>query len=187
MNSMLPIAAAARLGHSRWWTSTAWAARSPKLQMVTFTIGGVSASAHGASSTRRATSGILWRPSTNKWTEDICPCRLHQHAAARVAVALSTCMTAGRCKRVRRARHCDAQPGAGPRHSHGIKDCPASNMTPEEYFLDYTRRLQACSRARSPMCCARPAGLQLRQGRARGHRRRQGAPAMRKSISRTRT
>ena len=56
--------------------------------------------------------GVLWRPSTNKWVENICPCRLHHdHAAAALVVDASTVMDGlDRCKRVRRARHRHAQP-----------------------------------------------------------------------------
>ena len=103
VNSMLPIAAAARLGLPMVDVDGMGRA-FPEIQMVTFTIGGVSASPM-LFIDEKGNMGLM-ETINNKWVE----------FGVRGIVTRS--QELGRAIR-------------------GIKNCP-ENMTPEEYFFDYT-------------------------------------------------
>ena len=158
VNSMLPIAAAARLGLPMVDVDGMGRA-FPEIQMVTFTIGGVSASPM-LFIDEKGNMGLM-ETINNKWVENICRADRVRHDGLAGA-------------RVRRARHRHAQPGTGPcdsRHQELPREYDARRI-----LLRLHRRLppiqgQDCRRAARD-----PRRLQLRQGRARGHRRRQGRP-----------
>ena len=99
--------------------------------MVTFTIGGVSASPM-LFIDEKGNMGLM-ETINNKWVENICRAGC-THAAA--AWCRRVRMTASQVREFGRARHRHAQQELG-RAIRGIKNCP-ENMTPEEYFFDYT-------------------------------------------------
>lgn len=68
VNSMLPIAAAARLGLPMV-DADGMGRAFPELQMVTFTIGGMSASPMAL--TDEKGNSVIFRTITNKWTEEL--------------------------------------------------------------------------------------------------------------------
>lgn len=68
VNSMLPIAAAARL-HMPLVDVDGMGRAFPELQMVTFTIGGISATPMAL--TDEKGNNVIFRTITNKWTEDL--------------------------------------------------------------------------------------------------------------------
>lgn len=68
VNSMLPIAASARLGLPMV-DADGMGRAFPELQMVTFTLGGISASPMAL--TDEKGNSVIFRTITNKWTEDL--------------------------------------------------------------------------------------------------------------------
>lgn len=133
VNSMLPIASAARLGIPMV-DADGMGRAFPELQMVTFTIGGVSATPM-AYIDEKGNAGIL-DTINNKWTEDI--------ARAATVTCGGTLTIANYCMDVEQLRAYGV---------HGIvtrseklgqairfaKDRAAeAGMTPEEFFLDFT-------------------------------------------------
>ena len=67
VNSMLPIAAARALTCP--WSTATHGARFPELQMVTFTIGGVSATPMAL--TDEKGNSVIFETITNQWTEEL--------------------------------------------------------------------------------------------------------------------
>lgn len=133
VNSMLPIAAAARLGIPLV-DADGMGRAFPELQMATFTIGGVSASPM-AFIDEKGNAGVL-STITNKWTEDI------------ARAATTTC---GGTLTI--ALFCMDAPVVKAFGVHGIvtrsqrlgrairlakEEAAEAGMTPEEYFLHFT-------------------------------------------------
>lgn len=131
VNSMLPIAAAARLGLPMVDVDGMGRA-FPEIQMVTFTIGGVSASL--CSSLMKRATWVLWRPSTTNGSRTFAvPAAPH---AAGSVVSTEYVMTASQVREFG-VRGIVTRSQELGRAIRGIKNCP-ENMTPEEYFFDYT-------------------------------------------------
>lgn len=131
VNSMLPIAAAARLGLPLV-DADGMGRAFPEIQMVTFTIGGQSASPM-IFIDEKGNLGLM-ETDGNKWVETIC--RAATSACGGSVLSVEYVMEArvvkryGVCGIVTRSQELG-------RAIRSIKDCP-DGMTPEEYFLSYT-------------------------------------------------
>ena len=159
VNSMLPIAAAARLGLPMVDVDGMGRA-FPEIQMVTFTIGGVSASPM-LFIDEKGNMGLM-ETINNKWVENIC--RAGCTACGGSVVSTEYVMTASQVREF-------GVRGIVTRSQELGREYDARRI-----LLRLHRRLppvqgQDCRRAARD-----PRRLQLRQGRARGHRRRQGRP-----------
>lgn len=131
VNSMLPIAAAARLGLPLVDVDGMGRA-FPEIQMVTFTIGGVSASPM-LFIDEKGNMGLM-ETINNKWVENIC--RAGCTACGGSVVSTEYVMTASQVREFG-VRGIVTRSQELGRAIRGIKNCP-ENMTPEEYFFDYT-------------------------------------------------
>ena len=125
VNSMLPIAAAARLGMGRAF---------PELQMVTFTIGGASATPM-AFIDEKGNSGIL-DTITNKWTEDIARAATMTMGGT-LTVALF-CMDVDACKQYGVHGIVTRSEELGRAIRTAKDEAAAAGLTPEEFFLKFT-------------------------------------------------
>lgn len=131
VNSMLPIAAAARLGLPLVDVDGMGRA-FPELQMVTFTIGGMSATPMAL--TDEKGNSCIFRTVTNKWTEELARA-VTMSCGGSVSVSLYP-MTGKQMKEfgvhgiVTRSQKL----GAAIRT---VKEC-GGNETPEEHFLSFT-------------------------------------------------
>lgn len=133
VNSMLPIAAAARLGIPLV-DADGMGRAFPELQMVTFSIGGVSASPM-AFIDEKGNAGIL-STVTNKWTEDIARAAT-MTCGGSLSIALF-CMDAETLKKygVHGILTRSQELGAAIRTA---KDgAAAAGLTPEQHFLEFT-------------------------------------------------
>ena len=132
VNSMLPIAAAARLGLPMVDVDGMGRA-FPEIQMVTFSIGDISASPM-IFIDEKGNLGLM-ETVTNKWVENIC--RAGCTACGGSVVSVEYVMTADQVKEygVRGIVTYSEELG---RTIRAIKNCP-EGMTPEQYFLDYTK------------------------------------------------
>ena len=132
VNSMVPIAAAARLGIPMV-DADGMGRAFPELQMVTFTIGGASASPM-AFIDEKGNSGIL-DTVTNKWTEDIARAAT-MTCGGTLTIALF-CMDAETCRSfgVKGIVTRSEELGRAIRHT---KDrASEAGLTPEQYFLQF--------------------------------------------------
>lgn len=131
VNSMLPIAAAARLGLPMVDVDGMGRA-FPEIQMVTFTIGGIAASPMVYVDEKGNLSII--ETITNKWTEDLC--RAGTVASGGSVVSTEFMMTGAQMKEYGVHGIVTRSQELG-RAIRGVKNCP-EGMTPEEYFLQFT-------------------------------------------------
>lgn len=133
VNSMLPIAAAARLGIPMVDVDGMGRA-FPELQMVTFTIGGASATPM-AFIDEKGNSGIL-DTITNKWTEDIARAATMTMGGT-ITIALF-CMDAATCKTYGVHGIVTRSEELGRAIRTAKEGASAAGLTPEEYFLKFT-------------------------------------------------
>lgn len=130
VNSMLPIAAAARLGLPLVDVDGMGRA-FPELQMVTFTIGGMSATPMALTDEKGNTA--IFETITNKWTEDLARA-VTMSCGASVSVSLYP-MTGAQMKQfgVKNIVTRSQKLGEAIRT---VKDC--GDRTPEEHFLEFS-------------------------------------------------
>ena len=133
VNSMLPIAAAARLGIPMV-DADGMGRAFPELQMVTFTIGGASATPM-AFIDEKGNSGIL-DTITNKWTEDIARAATMTMGGT-LTIALF-CMDADTCKKYGVHGIVTRSEELGRAIRTAKEGAAAAGLTPEEYFLQFT-------------------------------------------------
>ena len=133
VNSMLPIAAAARLGIPMV-DADGMGRAFPELQMVTFTIGGASATPM-ALIDEKGNSGIL-DTITNKWTEDIARAATMTMGGT-ITIALF-CMDADTLKKYGVHGIVTRSEELGRAIRTAKEGAAAAGLTPEEYFLQFT-------------------------------------------------
>ena len=130
LNSMFPIAAAARLGLPLV-DCDGMGRAFPELQMVTFTIGGISASPMALADEKGNT--VIFETITNKWTEELARA-VTMSCGGSVAVALY-CLTGAQLKEygVKGIVTRSEKLGAALRTVKNVTD-----KTPEEQFLEFS-------------------------------------------------
>lgn len=133
VNSMLPIAAAARLGIPMV-DADGMGRAFPELQMVTFTIGGASASPM-AFIDEKGNSGIL-DTITNKWTEDIA--RAATMTCGGTLTISLFCMDVDTCRKYGVHGIVTRSEELGRAIRHAKDRAAEEGLTPEEYFLRFT-------------------------------------------------
>lgn len=133
VNSMLPIAAAARLGIPMVDVDGMGRA-FPELQMVTFTIGGASASPM-AFIDEKGNSGIL-DTITNKWTEDIA--RAATMTCGGTLTISLFCMDKNTCRDFGVHGIVTRSEELGRAIRQAKDRAAAEGLTPKEYFLQFT-------------------------------------------------
>lgn len=133
VNSMLPIAAAARLGIPMVDVDGMGRA-FPELQMVTFTIGGASATPM-AFIDEKGNSGIL-DTITNKWTEDIARAAT-MTCGGTLTIALF-CMDTETCREYGVHGIVTRSEELGRAIRLAKSEASAAGLTPEEFFLKFT-------------------------------------------------
>lgn len=167
VNSMLPIAAAARLNMPMVDVDGMGRA-FPELQMVTFTIGGIKATPMALVDEKG--NSCIFETITNKWTEELAR-SVTMSCGASVSVSLYS-MSGKQMKEfgvhgiVTRSQRL----GEAIRT---IKDC--GDRTPEEHFLEKSEGFKLFKGKIADVLRETPGRLQRRQGRAGGHRRVQGS------------
>ena len=129
VNSMLPIAAAARLGMPLVDVDGMGRA-FPELQMVTFTIGGMKATPM-ALTDEKGTS-CIFETITNKWTEELARA-VTMSCGASVSVSLYP--MSGKQMKTYGVRGIVTRSETLGRAIRTVKDCGA--RTPEEHFLEF--------------------------------------------------
>ena len=131
VNSMLPIAACARLGLPLV-DCDGMGRAFPELQMVTFTIGGMSATPMAL--TDEKGNSVIFETITNKWTEELARA-VTMSCGGSVAVSLSP-MTGAQMKAysVKNIVTRSQKLGEAIRT---VKNC-ADDVTPEEHFLQFS-------------------------------------------------
>ena len=131
VNSMLPIAACARLGLPLV-DCDGMGRAFPELQMVTFTIGGMSATPMAL--TDEKGNSVIFETITNKWTEELARA-VTMSCGGSVSVSLYP-MTGAQMKAysVKNIVTRSQKLGEAIRT---VKDC-ADNVTPEEHFLQFS-------------------------------------------------
>ena len=132
VNSMVPIAAAARLGIPMV-DADGMGRAFPELQMVTFTIGGASASPM-AFIDEKGNSGIL-DTVTNKWTEDIARAAT-MTCGGTLTIALF-CMDAETCRSFGVKGIVTRSEELGRAIRHAKDRASEAGLTPEQYFLQF--------------------------------------------------
>lgn len=132
VNSMLPIAAAARLGLPMV-DADGMGRAFPEIQMVTFTIGGQSASPM-IFIDEKGNLGLM-ETVTNKWVETVC--RASCTACGGSVLSVEYVMEARVVKEFGVKGIVTRSQELG-RTIRAIKNCP-EGMTPEQYFLEYTQ------------------------------------------------
>ncbi|MDO5801072.1 MAG: DUF917 domain-containing protein [Coriobacteriia bacterium] len=133
VNSMVPIAAAARLGIPMV-DADGMGRAFPELQMVTFSIGGASASPM-AFIDEKGNSGIL-DTVTNKWTEDIARAAT-MTCGGTLTIALF-CMDAETCRSFGVKGIVTRSEELGRAIRHAKDRASEAGLTPEQYFLQFT-------------------------------------------------
>jgi len=130
VNSMLPIAACARLGLPLV-DADGMGRAFPELQMVTFTIGGISASPMAL--TDEKGNCVIFETITNKWTEELARA-VTMSCGGSVSVSLYP-MTGAQMKQyaVKNIVTRSQRLGEAIRT---VKDC--QDQTPEQHFLDFS-------------------------------------------------
>ena len=130
VNSMLPIAACARLGLPLV-DADGMGRAFPELQMVTFTIGGMSASPMAL--TDEKGNSVIFETITNKWTEELARA-VTMSCGGSVSVSLYP-MTGAQMKQyaVKNIVTRSQRLGEAIRT---VKNC--KDQTPEEHFLDFS-------------------------------------------------
>ena len=131
VNSMLPIAACARLGLPLV-DCDGMGRAFPELQMVTFTIGGMSATPMAL--TDEKGNSVIFETITNKWTEELARA-VTMSCGGSVSVSLYP-MTGAQLKAysVKNIVTRSQKLGEAIRT---VKDC-ADDVTPEEHFLQFS-------------------------------------------------
>lgn len=131
VNSMLPIAACARLGLPLV-DCDGMGRAFPELQMVTFTIGGMSATPMAL--TDEKGNSVIFETITNKWTEELARA-VTMSCGGSVSVSLYP-MTGAQMKAysVKNIVTRSQKLGEAIRT---VKDC-ADDVTPEEHFLQFS-------------------------------------------------
>ena len=131
VNSMLPIAACARLGLPLV-DCDGMGRAFPELQMVTFTIGGMSATPMAL--TDEKGNSVIFETITNKWTEELARA-VTMSCGGSVSVSLYP-MTGAQMKAysVKNIVTRSQKLGEAIRT---VKNC-ADDVTPEEYFLQFS-------------------------------------------------
>lgn len=138
VNSMLPIAAAARLGLPLV-DCDGMGRAFPELQMVTFTIGGGSATPMALVDEKGNSS--IFRTITNKWTED-----LARAVTMACGGSVSVSLYAMEGAFMKRMAYMASLPAAKPWVPPSCKVKTVTEGTPEEAFLKITWRGQAFPR-----------------------------------------
>jgi len=130
LNSMFPIAAAAHLGIPLV-DCDGMGRAFPELQMVTFTIGGISASPMALADEKGNT--VIFKTITNKWSEELARA-VTMSCGGAVAVTLY-CVTGAELKKygVKGIVTRSEQLGAALRTVKNVTD-----MSPEEKFLEFS-------------------------------------------------
>lgn len=130
VNSMLPIAACARLGLPMV-DADGMGRAFPELQMVTFTIGGISASPMAL--TDEKGNSVIFETITNQWTEELARA-VTMSCGGSVSVSLYP-LTGAQMKQyaVKNIVTRSQQLGEAIRT---VKDC--TDQTPEEHFLNFS-------------------------------------------------
>lgn len=160
VNSMLPIAAAARLGLPLVDVDGMGRA-FPELQMVTFTIGGINATPMAL--TDEKGNSVIFETITNKWTEELAR-SVTMSCGGSVSVSLYP-MDGAQMKQygvhgiVTRSQ----QLGAAIRTVKTAED-------PEAHFLSFTEGYKLFKGKIADVLRETPGRLQLRPGGAGGHR-----------------
>jgi DUF917 family protein len=129
LNSMFPIAAAARLGLPMV-DCDGMGRAFPELQMVTFTIGGINATPMAL--TDEKGNSVIFQTITNKWTEELAR-SVTMSCGGSVAVALYT-MTGTQMKKYGVKNIVTRSQKIG----EAIRTVKDSDLTPEEHFLKFT-------------------------------------------------
>ena len=139
LNSMFPIAAAARLGLPMV-DCDGMGRAFPELQMVTFTIGGISASPMGLADEKGNT--VIFDTITNKWSEELARA-VTMSCGGSVAVTLYN-LTGKQLKEygVKGIVTRSEQLGAAMRTVKNVTD-----KTPEEAFLEFTEGFKLFKKA----------------------------------------
>lgn len=134
VNSMLPIAACARLGLPLV-DADGMGRAFPELQMVTFTIGGISASPMAL--TDEKGNCVIFETITNKWTEELARA-VTMSCGGSVSVCLYP-MTGAQMKQyaVKHIVTRSQKLGAAIRT---VKEC--GDRTPEEHFLEFSEGIK---------------------------------------------
>ena len=134
LNSMFPIAAAARLGLPLV-DCDGMGRAFPELQMVTFTIGGISASPMALADEKGNT--VIFKTITNKWSEELARA-VTMSCGGSVAVTLY-CLTGAEMKQygVTGIVSRSEQLGAALRTVKNVTD-----MTPEAKFLEFSEGIK---------------------------------------------
>ena len=174
VNSMLPIAAAARLGIPMV-DADGMGRAFPELQMVTFTIGGASATPM-AFIDEKGNSGIL-DTITNKWTEDIARAATMTMGGT-LTIALF-CMDADTCKKYGVHGIVTRSEELGRAIRTAKEGAAAAGLAPEEYFLQFTGGHKLFKGKIVDVLRETRGGVQLRPCGARGHRRGSRQPSQR--------
>ena len=130
VNSMLPIAACARLGIPLV-DADGMGRAFPELQMVTFTIGGMKATPMAL--TDEKGNSCIFETITNKWTEELARA-VTMSCGASVSVSLYP--MSGKQMKTYGVRGIVTRSEALGRAIRTVKDCGA--RTPEEHFLEFS-------------------------------------------------
>lgn len=130
VNSMLPIAAAARLGLPLVDVDGMGRA-FPELQMVTFTIGGMSATPMAL--TDEKGNSVIFETITNKWTEELAR-SVTMSCGGSVSVSLYA-MSGAQMKQYG-VKHIVTRSQRLGEAIRTVKDC--GSQTPEEHFLKFS-------------------------------------------------
>lgn len=130
VNSMLPIAASARLGLPMV-DADGMGRAFPELQMVTFTIGGISASPMAL--TDEKGNSVIFQTVTNHWTEELARAVTMSCGGA---VSVSMYPLTGAQLKAYGVKHIVTRSQRLGEAIRKVKDC--ADKTPEEYFLEFS-------------------------------------------------
>ena len=130
VNSMLPIAACARLGLPMV-DADGMGRAFPELQMVTFTIGGISASPMAL--TDEKGNCVIFETITNKWTEELARA-VTMSCGGSVSVSLYP-LTGAQMKQYA-VKHIVTRSQMLGAAIRTVKEC--GDRTPEEHFLEFS-------------------------------------------------
>ena len=166
VNSMLPIAAAARLGLPMV-DCDGMGRAFPELQMVTFTIGGVSATPMAL--TDEKGNSVIFETITNQWTEELARSVTMSCGGS---VTCSLYVMDGKTMKAYSVHDIVTRSEQLGKAIRNVKN--ATEGTPEENFLSVLRGHPAVQGQNIRRAAHHQRQVQLGQGAARGHRRLQG-------------
>lgn len=147
VNSMLPIAAAARLGLPMV-DCDGMGRAFPELQMVTFTIGGVSATPMAL--TDEKGNSVIFETITNQWTEELARAVTMSCGGS---VTCSLYVMDGKTMKDYSVHNIVTRSEQLGKAIRNVKN--ATEGTPEENFLAFPK-VSGCSRGKYRTCCAPP-------------------------------